>query len=273
MELYTKTAYELAERLTKKYSTSFSSSSTLFSASIRPAIYAIYGLVRIADEIVDTYTGDDREALLDAIERDTYAAIARGYSENPIIHAFADTARTYAIERAIIEPFFSSMRFDLSPAKNLSAAEYQRYIYGSAEVIGLMCLRVFTAGNNEQYESLKDGARSLGAAYQKVNFLRDMKSDYDERGRVYFPALHSPRELTDDIKADIIADIESDFDAAAPSVTQLPASARKAVQLSVRYYSELLRQLQRTPARELITQRVRVPDGKKLVLYIRTRWL
>ena len=264
MELYTQTAFELSKHLTLRYSTSFGISSRLFQADIQPAIYAIYGLVRIADEIVDTYQQSDSAQRLDALEQETYRAIATCYSPNPIVHAFAMTCTEYQIEHELIEAFFTSMRMDLTP-RDYTEADYATYIYGSAEVIGLMCLTIFTKGDIAQYQTLAPGARALGAAYQKVNFLRDMASDHQERGRLYFPGV-TFESFTEADKQAIIADIDADFATALPYLKQLPRSSKKATVLSYRYYSLLLKTLKNTPAATIQTRRVRVPAWRKLSL-------
>lgn len=267
MELYTTTSYELAKQLTQRYSTSFSLSSRLFDRTIRQHIYAIYGLVRIADEIVDTYVGEDRQVQLRDLQHEVARAQEVGYSANPLVHAFAQTARIYGIADDIIAPFFASMNTDVSQ-KTFTQNEYETYIYGSAEVIGLMCLRVFVAGRDSQYEALKDGARALGAAYQKVNFLRDMNADFETRGRVYFPGIQF-ETLSEEQKQTIVADIERDFTAAQSSLHRLPVGARRAVRASYYYYSALLRALQRTPAQELCDRRVRIANWRKLLLLLK----
>lgn len=263
MELYTDTSYELSRQLTQRYSTSFGMSSRLFSSSVRPHIYAIYGMVRLADEIVDTYRGDDVAEILDTFEQTVYAACESGYSTNPIVHAFGQTAREYDITSELIAPFFESMRTDLT-RRTYDQEGYERYIYGSAEVIGLMCLRVFCSP--QQYEVLKDGACALGSAYQKVNFLRDMAADYKELGRTYFPGAIRYETFDEADKAAIIADIEKDFTAANDALAQLPRSAKRAVLLSRRYYTSLLKRIKKTPAETLKTTRIRVPTTKKLAL-------
>ncbi len=270
MDLYTATSYELAERLTKRYSTSFSLSSLLFDKAIRPDIYAIYGLVRIADEIVDAYDGADRSEQLDVLLDETMAAIERGYSVNPIVHAFSVTARTYAIDADLIEPFFESMAMDLHP-KTYTNKLYETYIYGSAEVVGLMCLRVFVAGDSAQYERLTASARALGSAYQKVNFLRDMKADFEQLGRVYFPGIDYER-FDDAQKAAIIADIEAEYRAALDGMKDLPANSRRAVMASYYYYSALLAQLKVVSADEVKQRRVRVATVHKLYLLVKA-WM
>lgn len=264
MDLYTSTSYELSRALTLRYSTSFGKSSELFSADIRPHIFAIYGLVRIADEIVDTYQGKNAEELLAALEEDTYATLDAGYSTNPIIHAFAQTAVNYGITRQLIAPFFESMRMDLTK-KSFNKDEYARYIYGSAEVIGLMCLRVFVDGDTSRYDTLKQAAQALGVAYQKVNFLRDIASDQTERGRMYFPNMTFDA-LDEQAKTAIVGDIKEDFERAYPAVNELPLGARRAVGTSYLYYNELLRQLEKAPIQEIKTRRVRVNDAKKFLI-------
>lgn len=268
MDLYAKVAYENSRHLTLRYSTSFGISSRFFSKDVQPHIYAIYGLVRIADEIVDTYKGSDAPQLLDDLEQTTYDAIKSGYSTNPIVHAFALTARAYGIDHTLIAPFFYSMRMDLEP-QNYSPANYKKYIHGSAEVVGLMCLRVFCNGNNTTYDQLAPGAAALGSAYQKVNFLRDLAADYQELGRLYFPDLTFDT-FDDSAKQQIVDDIKSDFTLALPALRRLPSSCRKATLISYVYYNDLLQKLEQTPAATIKTTRIRVPSRRKLGLMIRT---
>lgn len=264
MELYNSTAYKVSQLVTEEYSTSFSMSTRLFDASIRPAIYAIYGLVRIADEIVDTYRGDDAEAELRQLELATYKAIERGYDTNPIIHAFALTAAEYSIEQTIIQPFFDSMAMDLHPT-TYDASLYHTYIYGSAEVVGLMCLKVFCQNDKSQYDSLELGARALGSAYQKINFLRDVAADYKELGRLYFPDV--TYETLDNVaKNNIIEDIEHDLETAKRYIEALPKNSQKAVALSQLYYTALLKKLKSTPADILKERRIRIGTIKKITL-------
>ena len=267
MEVYQQMSYELAERLTRRYSTSFSTSSRLFAARIRPHIYAIYGMVRLADEIVDMYRGDDAMAQLDNFEAVVYQACKQGYSTNPIVHAFALTTQKYGIEPELIAPFFASMRMDMA-ATAYDEATYRRYIYGSAEVVGLMCLKVFVEGDAAQYEQLREGASHLGAAYQKVNFLRDMKADYELLGRVYFPGVDYP-SFSDASKRAIEADIAADFAVAKASGRRLPLTARRAVHTSVLYYEALFRRLQNASAADIKSRRLRVPNSVKLLLFAR----
>jgi len=269
MDLYTKTSYELSRHLTLQYSTSFGKSTKLFSKETQPHIFAIYGLVRVADEVVDTYTGDDQETILNELENETYRALKTGYSTNPLVHAFAITATQYDITETLIAPFFESMRLDLTPQRYTSEL-YETYIYGSAEVIGLMCLKVFTGGDSAMYTQLEPGASSLGAAYQKVNFLRDIASDYDERGRVYFPGVDYDT-FDKPTKDAIIADIRADFLNAKQALAQLPRDAQQAVGLSYLYYGELLKKLDAASVDEIKARRIRVSDTKKAALLLQSK--
>ena len=275
-DLFTTTSYETARLVTNKYSTSFSKSSQLFDVSIRKHIYAIYGLVRIADEIVDTYKGSDMGEVLNDLEASTLRSLKTGFNPNPLVHAFVTTAQKYAIGDDLITPFFDSMRMDIEPVEYTQKV-YDTYIYGSAEVIGLMCLKVFCydeqskEAQSKQYKKLEDGARALGAAYQKVNFLRDMKADHDERGRIYFPGV-TFFDFDDAQKQAIIKDVKKDFKKARPAVAKLPLNARKAVMLSFTLYKELLAKLETSSAEEIKAHRIRVSTAKKLQLLVRNRF-
>lgn len=265
MDLYTKLSFDLSRQLTNSYSTSFGLSSRLFSREIRRHIYAIYGLVRIADEIVDTYKGDDQKLILNNLEDQIYSSMNSGYSSNPIVHSFVVTAKKFGIDRDLIEPFFESMRKDIGNAYKPS--DYKEYIYGSAEVVGLMCLKVFCFGDEDRYTMLAPGARALGSAYQKVNFLRDMRQDNKELGRVYFPNV-SFKSFSNKDKKIIEADIEKDYINARESINALPISSRVAVSTSYRYYQELLSGLKQCSARGIKSRRVRVADSKKLIIML-----
>ena len=268
MELYTSVSYDLSKQLTLSYSSSFGISSRLFALELKLHIYAVYGLVRIADEIVDTYRGEDAREQLDAFEKDTLAAIETGYSTNPIIHAFAQTARKYTITAELLQPFFASMRIDLSPAAYRDE-DYQSYIHGSAEVVGLMCLKVFCEGDERMYTTLAPGATALGAAYQKVNFLRDIASDHTELGRMYFPGINFDT-FDEREKALIVADIKADFNTADSAIHKLPTSCRTAVRVSYTYYTKLLKKLGETPVSTLKERRIRISTPRKLWLLMKT---
>jgi phytoene synthase len=268
MDIYTKTAYEMSELLTKRYSTSFSTSSRLLSSFIRKHIYAVYGLVRIADEIVDTYSDELSRVRLKDLKDDIYEAIRTGYSTNPIVHAFASTVNAYHIDKKLIKAFFNSMEMDLLP-KVFTQKIYEEYIYGSAEVVGLMCLAVFCGTDKALYKKLESGARSLGAAYQKVNFLRDLSSDYNELGRIYFPN-HTYSSLDDTSKEEIIEDIRKDFQDAKNALRDLPKSSRVAVGISYDYYENLFKKLQRTSIETIKKKRIRIANSTKLYILIAT---
>lgn len=268
MELYQRVSYELSRHLTLSYSSSFGLNSRLFKRDIRDHVYAIYGLVRIADEIVDTYTGNDQRQLLDDLEAETYGALQRGYSPNPVVHAFAHTANRYGIDRELIAPFFASMRMDLTPKAYTSDA-YTTYIHGSAEVIGLMCLRIFCLGNTQRYDTLSTGAAALGSAYQKVNFLRDVAADYTVLGRMYFPGV-TYETFSEQDKALIVASIQADFSSAQSSLEKLPRNSRAAVMTSVVYYQKLLSRLNTATVATIKTKRLRIATPHKLWLLIST---
>lgn len=272
MELYSSTSYELSKLLTERYSTSFSLSSSLLSKEIQPHIYAIYGMVRVADEIVDTYRGANVLAELDAFEQEVRRAVDTGYSTNPIVHAYAQTAQKYAIGSDLSAPFFASMRRDIDPTP-LTQEEYETYIYGSAEVVGLMCLRVFVGGNDSTYERLKPGARALGSAYQKVNFLRDLAADSKDLGRSYFPAVSTIDDFAEETKQALVSEIRSEFTTAYESLQELPSGAQRAVKLSYDYYQGLLSRIESASVQQLKTQRMSVPTTEKLLLYLKARYL
>ena len=245
MELYTNVSYRISKQITLDYSTSFGSSTRLFSRAIRPHIYAIYGLVRISDEVVDVYRGDDSLTLLRELEAEVYATMERGYSTNPVVHAFSQTATKFGIGEQLIRPFFDSMAMDMTPT-DYTQELYEQYIYGSAEVIGLMCLKVFVDGHQARYAELESGARALGSAYQKVNFLRDMAADYSELGRVYFPGV-SFEQFDEQAKQMIIQDIEAEFATAKRALAESNSSHALA---SRRIESNSMRAVALTPPRK-----------------------
>lgn len=265
MELYTDVSYGISKLITKGYSTSFGNATTLFPLTIRKHIYAIYGLVRIADEVVDTYRGKDVDKVLLDLETEVYTAMRRGYSTNPVIQSFVLTAKIYGIDRSLIHPFFVSMAMDLH-AVVYTQSVYEKYIYGSAEVVGLMCLKVFCEGDEKLYGKLEKGAKALGAAYQKVNFLRDLAADYNDLGRVYFPNVTFD-SFDDHTKDKIIRNIEKDFIVAERSIHLLPENSNNAVFMSFVYYQALLAKLRKTSAATIKQKRIRINDAAKTVLF------
>lgn len=263
--LFDKISFECSKNITRAYSTSFSSAVKMLSPSIRQDIYNIYGFVRLADEIVDTFHDYDKEKLFSLFERDLHNALEEGISLNPALNAFQHTAIQYNIGRDLIDAFMDSMRQDLVKKEYNSFEEYNEYIYGSADVVGLMCLKVFTNGNAEQYEALKYSAMKLGSAFQKVNFLRDLKADMEGLKRNYFPALNV-MEMDDEVKAAIIEEIEHDLAEGYKGIVKLPAEAKFGVYTAYVYYKMLLKKLKNTPPMEIKSKRIRVPDYQKVGL-------
>jgi phytoene/squalene synthetase len=262
-------SHECSKVVTKSYSTSFSLATKMLSDSIRQDIYNIYGFVRFADEIVDTFHDYDKQVLFDNFTKDLELALEQKISLNPILNSFQETYHRYNIDKHLVDAFMKSMRTDLHKSTYLTDEEYKQYIYGSADVVGLMCLKVFVKGDNEKYESLKDSAMSLGSAFQKVNFLRDLKADHDELNRTYFPNtdLNNLDEIS---KKAIIDDIENDFAEGLKGIKQLPLEAKFGVFMAYRYYNQLLKKLKTTPALEIKSTRIRVPDYKKVELLTRS---
>ena len=268
MDLYKHTCMECSKLITHNYSTSFSLGIKTLNKRFHLPIYAIYGFVRYADEIVDTFHDFDKAALLERFSQDTWQAIDEGISLNPVLHSFQAVVNTYHIEKELIEAFLESMRMDLHHTV-YSTEMYHSYIYGSAEVVGLMCLRVFCEGDEEYYQRLKAPAQSLGKAFQKVNFLRDMKSDFHERGRVYFPGVDF-RQFDTSAKHLIEADIKNDFDHALTGIVELPEGARRGVYLAYRYYLRLFNKIVKLPPSRVLMERIRVPDNQKLAIWVST---
>lgn len=264
LSLYQKTCRECASLITRRYSTSFSLGIRVFDKPLREPIYGIYGFVRFADEIVDTFHGHDKATLLERFRQDAYLALEEGISLNPVLQAFQEVANRYGIGRDLIDPFLDSMAMDLD-VNRYHDDLYKEYIYGSAEVVGLMCLKVFVDGDDAEYERLRDPARALGSAFQKINFLRDIKSDYEERGRVYFPGVDY-NNFTNEVKSEIEADIKADFDYAYEGIKQLPVSARLGVYLAYVYYTKLFQKIKNSPATQVADERIRVPDSRKFYL-------
>ncbi|MBC7722431.1 MAG: phytoene/squalene synthase family protein [Pedobacter sp.] len=264
MQLFHDISQDCSRNTTQKYSTSFSSAIKLLHADLRQPIFNIYGFVRFADEIVDTFHGHDKQLLLDEFKAETYKAIERGISLNPILHSFQITVRQYNIDTDLINAFLYSMELDLDKRK-YDRAGYEEYIYGSAEVVGLMCLYVFCSGNKERYEQLKPGAKSLGAAFQKVNFLRDLKADFEGLDRVYFPGCDF-RHFTESDKLLIEADIQKDFDNAYQAILHLPLKARFGVYVAYKYYISLFKKIKRLHPQKILEERIRIPDYSKAVI-------
>ncbi|MCD8185258.1 MAG: phytoene/squalene synthase family protein [Rikenellaceae bacterium] len=263
-KLYFDLSYTVSRLVTSRYSTSFSIGTRCLSVAIRPAVYAVYGFVRLADEIVDSFHGYDRRVLLEELEQQYTQSLERGISTNPILNAFQHTVRRYDIDRELVDSFLCSMKMDLQP-EEFDSGKLRQYIYGSAEVVGLMCLKIFVRGDREQYRKLKPYAASLGAAFQKVNFLRDIRNDVLGLHRVYFPEF-SGAGINETNKQRILAEIYRDFRTAEKGIRQLPRCARLGVYTAYLYYLSLTRATDKTPAELLLQRRVRVSDRKKLVL-------
>jgi 15-cis-phytoene synthase len=268
MDLFNTTTLECSKIITQHYSTSFTLGIKTLHKRFHLPIYAVYGFVRYADEIVDTFHAYNKKTLLARFKADTYQALEEKISLNPVLHAFQLVVNQYKIDRELIDAFLYSMEMDLYQTE-YNAVGYEKYIYGSAEVVGLMCLRVFCEGDEAQYATLKEPARSLGAAFQKVNFLRDMKSDYDERGRTYFPQVDFTKFDVSAKKA-IEADIQQDFDKAYQGILLLPSGAKMGVYLAYIYYQKLFKKIKRLPPSSILETRVRVPDYRKLTLLLQT---
>lgn len=258
-------ARHCSKRVTQSYSTSFSSATKLLAPSIRQDIYNIYGFVRFADEIVDTFHDYNKERLFDDFERQLYNAIEQKISLNPILNAFQETVHKYNIPEHLYEAFMSSMRKDLHKHTYKTVEEYEQYIYGSADVVGLMCLKVFVKGDKTLYEELKHDAKKLGSAFQKVNFLRDLKADHEDLNRTYFPNVNLEK-LDESTKMRIIQEIEDDFRAGLRGIVQLPVEAKLGVYTAYVYYLKLLNKLKKTPSLQIKSTRIRVNDYQKVGL-------
>ncbi len=269
-QLYNHSSLACSKLVTRAYSTSFSKGIRCLARPLRDPVYAIYGFVRFADEIVDTFEAVDRTQLLNRFRQDTWLALEERISLNPILHAFQETVHRYQIPRAYIEAFLHSMEMDLSYTR-FNQQEYETYIYGSAEVVGLMCLCVFCEGDPRCYEPLVPSARALGSAFQKINFLRDLKADWEERGRVYFPGVEFSLFSEADKQA-IEADLAADFREGAAGIAQLPTGARLGVDLAYRYYLRLFNKIRHLSARRLTQGRVRVSDSRKFSIFLTTYW-
>ena len=267
MDLYTRNALELSRLTTKNYSTSFSLGVSLLEKAFRLPIYAVYGFVRVADEIVDTFHDQDKATQLAEFRRDTFRAIENGMSTNPILHSFQWVVNEFRIDHHLIEAFLDSMAMDLDK-QEYSPEEFAKYVYGSAEVVGLMCLRVFYKDQDEAYNALIQPARKLGEAFQKINFLRDINSDYEERGRFYFPGVDMD-SFNNESKRMIEEDIKKDFDEAYVGVKQLNDVSRLGVLVSYTYYLKLFEKIRKTDATNIFKKRYRIADSRKIWILIR----
>jgi phytoene/squalene synthetase len=269
LEHYTNTSYKLSKKLTTAYSTSFSWGIRVFKPEYREPIFAIYGFVRIADEIVDTFHSHDKEQLLNKFVEDTWEAINIGISTNPILQAFQKVVNDYNIDPKLITAFLDSMEMDLTRS-SYNRENYDKYIYGSAEVVGLMCLKVFVEGNEKRYKELEHSARMLGAAFQKVNFLRDIQSDLIDRGRIYLPGIHHLDFINDNSKAMLEKEVESEFKEAFRGIVHLPISVKLGVYSAYLYYLMLFKKIKRLDVEQLKNKRVRISNVYKFYLLIKS---
>lgn len=263
--LFDKISFECSKNVTQRYSTSFSSAVKMLGSSIRQDIYNIYGFVRLADEIVDSFHDYDKTILLNKFQEELDNALHDKISLNPILNAFQFTVHKYQIPMELINAFMKSMRMDLDKKIYTTTKEYEDYIFGSADVVGLMCLKVFVNGNEQLYTNLKSSAMRLGSAFQKVNFLRDLKADFEQLNRTYFPNTDL-NALDESSKQMIIAEIEADFKAGFEGIMQLPITAKFGVYTAYAYYKKLLLKLKNTPSIEIKNTRIRVPDYQKVGL-------
>jgi len=266
--LFDTVSFACSEKVTKAYSTSFSSAVKMLAPSIRQDIYNIYGFVRFADEIVDSFHDYNKAVLFEKFEDELADAISDKISLNPILNSFQHTVHKYKINQELIDAFMKSMKLDLVKQEYKTTEEYQEYIYGSADVVGLMCLMVFVNGDEKKYNELKDSAMKLGSAFQKVNFLRDLKEDFEGLNRTYFPNTDLSK-LTEDSKKEIIEDIEADFKLAYDGILNLPIEAKFGVYTAYRYYKRLLTRLKATPSTEIKNTRIRVPSYQKVEILAR----
>ncbi len=265
-DLYDDVCLHCSKLTTNRYSTSFSLGIRFLHPDFHLPIYGIYGFVRFADEIVDTFHEHNKRELLDRFKADTYRAIEEKISLNPILHSFQLVVNKYHIERELIDTFLHSMELDLSE-KTYDEEGYKEYIDGSAEVVGLMCLRVFLEGDDNRYNELKHYARRLGSAFQKINFLRDLKADYQIMGRTYFPGVEMG-EFNDAVKKEIEVDVQKDFDDGLTGIRMLPKKSRFGVYVAYVYYQQLFNKVKRTPASVILTTRIRISNKRKYLLFL-----
>lgn len=265
--LFDRISFRTSAMVTKKYTTSFSMGILFLDRVLHKHIYAIYGFVRFADEIVDTFHEYDKKALLDDFRAQTWRALDEGISLNPILNSFQHTVNEFNIDRELIETFLHSMEMDLDLSAVSTEEEYEEYILGSAEVVGLMCLKVFCYGDQDTYDRLRWNAMKLGSAFQKINFLRDLNADYNQLGRVYFPGVNMS-VFNDEVKKEIEEDIEKDFKAGYEGIIQLPKKARFGVYIAYVYYYRLFMKIKATPSHVILNQRVRIPNHNKYRLIV-----
>lgn len=267
-QLYDQLTYDISKIVTNKYSTSFSLGILALNKKFRHHIYAIYGLVRVADEIVDTFHDKDKKKLLDELKSETHKVIQQKISTNPILHSFQLTVNKFNIPLDLVDAFFYSMEMDIYQG-NYNREDYDKYVYGSAEVVGLMCLKVFINGNQEMYEKLRPQARALGSAFQKVNFLRDLGSDVSERNRIYLPSVFDVKKITDEEKNKLVNETEKEFNLALDGIKKLPIEAKIGVYSAYLYYKALLKKVKKSSVQTLLNRRIRVPNFHKFILMIK----
>jgi phytoene/squalene synthetase len=267
--LFDQVSHQCSKLVTETYSTSFSLATRILSNNIRQDIYNIYGFVRFADEIVDTFHDYNKAELFTRFQQSLDEALEEGISLNPILNSFQETVHRYNIDRDYINAFMQSMYWDLSKKAYLSDEEYKAYIYGSADVVGLMCLKVFVKGDVDLFNTLKDSAMRLGSAFQKVNFLRDLKTDHEQLERSYFPNVDM-NAFDEDSKQAIINEIEADFNAGLEGIFQLPDEAKFGVYTAYKYYLRLLKKLKKTPSTQIKSKRIRVPNYQKIDVLARS---
>ena len=261
-------SHEMSALTTKKYSTSFSLGISFLKKDLQKPIYAVYGFVRFADEIVDSFHNFDKAELLEDFKKQTYTAIEKGISLNPILNSFQWAVNKYNIPLDLIQTFLASMEMDLeSETASFDQSKYEQYILGSAEVVGLMCLKIFVRGDEIAYEKLKDSAMKLGSAFQKINFLRDLKSDYQDLGRTYFPGINMD-DFSTEVKKEIEEDIAKDFHEGYQGIIQLPKDARFGVYMAYIYYYKLFTKIKSTSAETILNERIRIPNNKKYSLFV-----
>ncbi len=271
-EFFVNNSYSVSALITSKYSTSFSLATSLLEKEKKQAIYAVYGFVRLADEVVDSFHGFDQPFLLNKLNEDLQYALKNGISTNPILVSFANTVKKYNIEPKHIQAFMDSMEYDLTKTFYTNDEELKKYIYGSADVVGLMCLKIFCDGNSVLYDKLEEPARKLGSAFQKVNFLRDLKDDIYGLGRTYFPEI-SDNKLNENNKKIIQKSIRKDFDEAKIGIAGLPGRSKLAVALAYYYYNRLFQKIVKTPADEVLQKRIRISNFRKYIIILKVYFM